>query len=115
MRVDVDLSGLKRLTEDASKALSADSVHTAVVVPVIAAASDERRTHAYRNRTGRLQSSTQAVSIARGVTVEVWLQAGPFSVPPYAEYVNRRGFMGIDAYAKRADGEIKDRLGKLLR
>lgn len=116
MKVVVDVSSVDRLTKRAEQALSVDHVHDAIVAPVIAAARRERETHRYQNRTGRLEASTQAVSIRRGSDLsEVWLQSGPFMVPAYAGYVNARGFMSIDALAFVAEAEIRMRLARLVK
>jgi len=116
VRVVVDMSSMERMHRDADKALSTDNIHNTIVAPVIAAARRERETHRYQNRTGRLEASTQAVSIRRSADInEVWLQAGPFMVSAYAGYVNARGFMSIDALAFIAEAEIRMRLSRLVR
>ena len=70
---------------------------------VDAAALGERSTHLYRNRTGRLEHSTQSKveSLDRN-EVRVALEMGMY----YAEYVWRNGFSSIDVYAAEARDAI---------
>jgi hypothetical protein len=64
------------------------------------AAAEERRTHAYRNRTGRLQASTAAVPFGAGIDAEFGCTVEAST--PYAGFVNNRGLMRIDQLAERA-------------
>jgi len=67
------------------------------------AAKVERATHAYNNRTGNLEASTQASEVREtGDAVEVTLVAEM----PYASYVNDRGLMTIDDSAAAAATDI---------
>lgn len=68
-----------------------------------AAASEERRTHAYRNRTGTLQSETQASEIRESgdeTVIELAMNT------EYASYVVDRGFSQFREIAERAADQI---------
>jgi hypothetical protein len=68
------------------------------------AATDERRSHEYQNRTGDLERSTKATDpIVSDDEVHVDLVASM----PYASYVNTRGLMQIDDLAKDAADELE--------
>jgi hypothetical protein len=67
-------------------------------------AREERRDHAYHNRTGDLEASTQASEVMSvGDTDVVQLAADM----PYASYVNDGGLMRIDERATEAAGELE--------
>jgi hypothetical protein len=72
-----------------------------------AAATSERRTHAYKNRTFALQRGTQASEIIEvGDQRMVMLQMDT----DYASYVVRRGLSNIDDVAQKAASLIEDDL-----
>lgn len=67
------------------------------------AASEERRTHEYRNQTYRLQGSTFALGpIQEGHNVVVGFGARM----PYASFVDNRGLTRVRELADRAETEI---------
>jgi hypothetical protein len=118
MKVDIDMSELRSDHAAALAALAPASVLAAVRGPAVAAAMAERATHSYQNRTGRLEASTEAVTLSRTpALVDVELHAGPFvaDVPrPYAVFVDARGLMRIRILAERADVQIQARLARLI-
>lgn len=66
-------------------------------------ATEERRTHRYKNRSGDLEASTLATDVIEvGDQRVVQLEAGE----EYASYVARRGLMGLDDLATEAEQEI---------
>lgn len=67
-------------------------------------AAAERRDHAYRNRTGDLQASTQASEVMSVGADDVVQLAADM---PYASYVADRGLMRLDERATEAAGEIE--------
>lgn len=110
MRVTIDLSSLHASSSAAIKALSHANVEKAMFNAVAPYAEQERRSHAYTNRTGYLEAST---------LVKAWdvsdpgveFVAGPFAPNPkgsmaYASYVNNRGLMQIDQLAQQATGAV---------
>jgi len=67
------------------------------------AARKEKTTHLWRNRTGRMQRSTEALGpYQRGDEKLVVLQIAT----PYAGFVDARGLVRIDTYADQAATEI---------
>lgn len=65
----------------------------------------ERRTHAYQNRTGNLQRSTQVIrSSGSGLDVSWWLIMGMV----YASYVERRGFTDFKQIADGVKAELDE-------
>jgi len=71
---------------------------------VARAAADERRTHAYQNRTGDLEASTQASEVISAGDVDAVTLSADM---PYASYVNDRGLMRIDERAEEAGEELE--------
>jgi hypothetical protein len=104
VRVEVDVSEVAALRARAERELSGRSVARVMDVPLQRAAQAERVTHAYQNRTTRLEQSTVAVPDAIAATeVRLSLQM----IMSYAEFVWRRGLSGLDGYAAIADGQIR--------
>lgn len=109
MPITLDLSDLKRSTREAKRLFKLLEREPARFVKE---ASDwEKATHAYQNRTGRLEASTQGFSMAGAADgdFDVLLRAGM----DYASYVNARGFMTIDASARYVDRRITALIGQI--
>jgi hypothetical protein len=103
-RVDVDLSGVEAITERARQELMGRSIARLMDLPLLIAAQRERSTHAYRNRTTRLEQSTVAVpDLISESEVRLSLQM----TMPYAEFVWRKGLSDLDHYGALADVQIK--------
>jgi hypothetical protein len=110
VRVTIDLSSLQASSAAAIKALSHGNVERAMFNAVAPFAEQERRSHAYQNRTGYLEASTvvKAWDISDPAVEFV---AGPFAPNPkgsmaYASFVNNRGLMQIDQLATQATGAV---------
>lgn len=102
-RVDVDLSGVEAITQRAQQELSGRSIAKVMDRPLVAAAEHERATHAYQNRTTRLEQSTVAVpDVITNSEVRLSLQMTMY----YAEFVWRRGLSDLDHYGALADRQI---------
>jgi hypothetical protein len=119
MRVTIDLSSLKAESAAAVKALSHDNVERVMFNAVAPFAEQERRSHAYQNRTGYLEAST-VVKAWDVSDPAVQFVAGPFAPNPkgsmaYASYVNARGLMQIDQLAQQATGAVAVALSKLVK
>jgi hypothetical protein len=114
-RVKVDASGVHALTREAHRTLN--SAPDRMQRLLVGKAAEERRTHAYRNRTGDLEASTQASNVVEiGDQFLVQLEAAE----EYASYVDNRGLMRIHELAQEAETEIDymfdgdaERLGSL--
>lgn len=116
MRVSVDLGDVRAIQRAAEGRLRAASVADDMTAVLETAAANERRAHAYRNRTGRLEASTIG-EVQRATSSEVRgvLVAGPSQVPtPYASFVAGRGLMTIDAEARLAEAALARIFGRAL-
>jgi len=70
------------------------------------AADEERRSHAYQNRTGNLEASTVGIEAGEsGDLYAVELRMGDADAP-YASFVVNRGFSRFHDIAKRAANAI---------
>jgi len=94
---DVDLSDLDEFTRDSAKHLRGWGASMRRVLK--AAAKQEREEHSYQNRTGNLESHTQAVDAVDSkdeTTIDLTMDM------PYASYVVDRGYSQIDDVAANA-------------
>ena len=67
------------------------------------AAAKERRSHAYNNRTGDLEQSTEAILISSSPSLtQVDLVMGMH----YAEYIHKRGLTNIDQVRQEAEDQL---------
>lgn len=99
----VDISEVLMTERDAVRSLERDQPREMHRI-IERAAREERRTHAYRNRTGRLERNTVATD---PITTDDGLQIDLAADTEYASYVNMRGLMQIDELAQRAEEEIE--------
>jgi len=99
----LDISEVLALTREAVRSL--ETAQPKEVKRILdRAAADERRTHAYRNRTGWLEKSTFAADLdapTDGWSFELGARMH------YASYVDNRGLMRIDEKAAKAATEIE--------
>ncbi len=96
----VDISEVLALTRAAERML--DNVGPGMKTILDKAASEERRTHRYKNRTFRLQGSTFA--LGPFATEDVNIEFG--ARMPYASFVENRGLSRVTEIANGAAVEI---------
>lgn len=102
MKVKVDVLEVHDLTREAVRRLDAAPSNMKRILD--GAAAKERASHTYQNRTGDLERGTQAGPIeGTGDAYFVQLMADT----EYASYVNARGYMRIDEFAREAEREIE--------
>ena len=82
------LTGVEAETERLGEAVE-DQLTTAATMIALRAAAEARGDHPYQNRTGLLESSTQAVDAA-GSALDGTLRSGVLADTDYAEVVNGR-------------------------
>ena len=102
--VRVDVSEVHAMAENAAKGLG--GVNSALLDAAKRAAKDERREHVFKNITGRLQASIEAVGVLGSEIGSddaiVVLSAGT----PYAGYVEARGRLDMAGRADQVDSEF---------
>lgn len=100
--LQLDISEVVALTREATRSLE-DRQPRQFHRIIERAASTERRTHPWRNRTYHLEQSTFATELQKTSDgYEVELGARTF----YASFVDNRGFMRLPQLAERAALEI---------
>ena len=77
-------------------------------------AAEERATHAYQNRTGRLEESTRAEVLRAGDAVRADLIMGRMPEVHYATYIVGRGFSSFEDIGERAAVRIEARMMALI-
>ena len=103
MQVKIDLSEVHALRARADEELR--SVPAIMKHAVGLGAAYERGSHAYRNRTGRLERSTRGVLVSSAVRLtRADLEMGM----PYASYVVARGLSNIHAAARMVREQLED-------
>ncbi len=103
MPAEVDLSSMLAEHRRALKALAA--IGPDMKRALDRAAMEEKRTHAYHNRTGYLQGSTFAAGPYGGGNQPVVVEFG--ARMPYASFVDARGLTRVRELA----GEVEQELG----
>ena len=101
-QIQIDLSEIEALEKRAEEELG----RTARIMKAVAdiGALNERRDHAYHNRTGNLQRSTGATIEGSSISrVEVDLEMGM----EYASYVVRRGLSTVEKQAAEVASGIE--------
>ena len=110
MRVLIDLSDVVATSLRAELELA--GIPDLMKRTVAMGAAYERMSHAYRNRTGRLQASTREVVVSRTRRLsQVNLEMGMH----YASYVRGRGLSNIDSAANRVTAELTERFSEMAR
>jgi len=108
VKVLVKLGGIKALEQKALAAIAA--LPKTMLAAASSGAAYERGTHAYRNRTGNLERSTQAKTLrVSGSEIRVQLAM----MMPYAGYVRARGLSNIDEAAEKTTDMIVSSFAKL--
>lgn len=102
MNCTVDIEALLERNEAAAESLRAQPAGMRRIVA--AAATEERRTHGYQNRTGDAQRSTKASPLQKSgdesfCTLEIGVD--------YAVYLNARGLTRIDEIAQTTDIQVQ--------
>ncbi len=111
MFVAVDLTSLFAVTHEAERELAPLAMRERLLEPLRRAAADERFTHPYQRRTGRLERSTRAtIAYVRVGEVAIDLKMDA----PYATFVARRGLSTLDVHRAAAEQEIEAELSALL-